>query len=256
MNRFEALNVLGLDETASDDDVKLAYYGLEKAVSTTEYGEDPKVTGQVEGLLNRAREARSFLLNPRNKVAARQVRSYTDKRRDTPVKVSSVEEKTARLHGYERLRITLVAILGNERHRRNTSIAVLVGCIVVGFILLRYLRLMQVRIVAFIVLAAVAIAGSTILTNSQLQIRRLKPHVLALDEKILKLRKSLGLDLAEGDGKLGVVLSVPEELQANPVVQELADDAKVLAVAVAEDDNPDLCDAGDEDDNKQKEDVR
>ncbi len=212
MNRFEALNVLNLEETASEDDVKLAYYGIEKAVEETDYGEDPKVVGQVEGMLNRAREARDFLLNPRNRTSARQVRSYTDRRNKGPVKVSRTEAQTARLHGLERLRTTLVSILGNERYRRNCSIASLLGCVVVGFIILRYLRLMQLRIIAFIVLAAAAIAGSTILTNSQMQIRRLKPYVVDLDSKILDLRLDLGLDPAEGDGELGVILSVPEEI--------------------------------------------
>ncbi len=218
MNRFEALNVLNLEETASEDDVKLAYYGIEKAVEETDYGEDPKVVGQVDGMLNRAREARDFLLNPRNRTSARQVRSYTDRRNGKgPVKVSRTEAQTARLHGLERLRTTLVGILGNERYRRNCSIAALLGCIVVGFIILRYLRLMQLRIVAFIVLAAVAIAGSTILTNAQMQIRRLKPYVVALDDRILNLRLELGLDPAEGDGELGVVLSVPEEIATEAV---------------------------------------
>ena len=176
--------------------------------------------GQVEGLLNRAKEARDFLLNPRNRTAARQVRSYTDQRKNTPVKVTPTEAKLARLHGLERLRTVLVGVLGNERYRRNRSIAVLLGCVVVGFIVLRYLRMMQLRIVAFIILAAVAIAGSTILTNAQMQIRRLKPHVVDLDEKIIELRLELGLDPAEGDGLLGVVLSVPEELQAIDEAEE------------------------------------
>lgn len=213
MNRFEALNVLNLQETASEDDVKLACYGIEKAVEQTDYGTDPKVVGQVEGMLNRVREARAFLLNPRNRASARQVRSYTDQRKKAPVKVTSAEANLARLHGLERLRTVLVSILGNERHKRNSSIAALLGCVVIGFIVLRYLRLMQLRIVAFVVLAAVAIAGSTILTNAQMQIRRLKPYVVGLDSKIIALRIKLGLDPAEGDGTLGVALSVPEELR-------------------------------------------
>lgn len=233
MNRFEALNVLNLQETASKDDVKLAYYGIEKAVEETDYGEDPKVVGQVDGMLNRAREARDFLLNPRNRTSAQQVRSYTDRRNKGPVKVSKTEAKTAKLHGLERLRTTLVGVLGNERYRRNCSIAALLGCVVVGFIILRYLRLMQLRIVAFIVLAAVAIAGSTILTNSQMQIRRLKPYVVDLDNKIIGLRLDLGLDPVEGDGELGVVLSVPEELMATAA--ENAD--KELVPATAENDD-------------------
>ena len=92
---------------------------------------------------------------------------------------------------------------------------------------------MQLRIVAFIVLAAVAIAGSTILTNSQMQIRRLKPYVVDLDNKIIGLRLDLGLDPVEGDGEPGVVLSVPEELMATAV--ENAD--KELVPATAENDD-------------------
>lgn len=214
MNRFEALNTLGLEETATDDDVRLAFYGLEKAVQSTAYGDDPRVNGQVDGLMNRAKEARDFLLSSRNKSAATRVRSYTDKRRG-PVKVSPMEAKTAQLHGYERLRTLLMSVLSNERHKRNMSILALLLCVVVGFVLLKYLRLMQVRIVAFIILAAVAIAGSSILTSSQLRIRKLKPYVLDLDAVIINLRRDLGLDPAEGDGKLGVSISVPEEMMAS-----------------------------------------
>lgn len=218
MNRFEALNILGLEEAATDDDVRLAFYGLEKAVQSTAYGDDPRVNGQVDGLMNRAKEARDFLLSNRNKTAATRVRAYTDKRRG-PVKVSPIEAKTAQLHGYERLRTLLMGVLSNERYKRNMSILALLICVVVGFILLKYLRLMQPRIIAFIILAAVAIAGSSILTSAQMRIRRLKPYVLDLDAVIINLRLELGLDLAEGDGKLGVTISVPEEMLASYEVE-------------------------------------
>jgi hypothetical protein len=191
MNRFEALHALGLEEGATPEDVRLAYYGLEKAVQGGDYSGSERVQRQVDALLHRAEQARDFLLNPRNQRSSDQVRGYTSRRRDA-VKVTRVEERTARLKGLEALRAHLAGYVGTHKHRRAMSIVFLLACVGVGFVFLRYLRAAP-RYIAFTILGAAAIAGSTILTTSHLQVREGRGYVQELDERIEKLKRELGL---------------------------------------------------------------
>lgn len=200
MNRFEALHTLGLEENATDDDVRLAYYGLEKAATAFDFSDSDQIAHRVSGMLDRAKESRTFLLNARNQTVARKVQSYSAKQRGK-VAVTPVEEQTARLHGLEKLRALLISFLYNERSRRRTSIFVLIGCIVVSFVILRYLRGMP-RVAVFAVLGAVAIAGTTVFTAALLQVRKARAHVASIDGKIAELRTALGLDpVAEEEGQ-------------------------------------------------------
>ena len=198
MNRFEALHTLGLEENASDDDVRLAFYGLEKAIKAFDFSDSERIAARVEGLLGRAREAKRFLLNARNQTIARKVRAYASKQRGKLV-VTPVREREARLHGLEQLRALLVSYHGDERNKRRASILTLVVCVVVGFVALRYLRGTP-RVAAFAVLGAVAVGGSTVLTAAHLQVRKARAHVLELDDAIAGLRRELGLEPAEEDG--------------------------------------------------------
>lgn len=195
MNRFEALHALGLEEDATDDEVRLSYYGLSKAVDAFDFSDAERIVRRVEGMRDHAKESKTFLLRTRNKTVARKVQSYSAKQRGK-VTVTPVEEKTARLHGLERLRGVLIGYLDEERTKRRTSIFVLVGCIVVSFVTIRYLRAMP-RIIAFSVLGAVAIAGSTVLTRSALQVRKARAHIAEVDDAIGALRRELGLDPEE-----------------------------------------------------------
>lgn len=195
MNRFEALHTLGLEENASDEDVRLACYGLEKAVKAFDFSDSERIAQRVQSLSERAKEAKGFLLSARNKTVARKVRSYASKQRGK-LTVTPVQEKTARLHGLERLRAVLIAYHDEERGKRRGSILTLLVCIVVSFVTLRYLRGMP-RMVVFAVLGAVAIGGSTLLTNSHLQVRKARDHVLHVDGAIAALRRELGLEPAE-----------------------------------------------------------
>lgn len=198
MNRFEALHALGLEENASEQDVRLAYYGLEKAITAFDFSDQERLKGQADGMLNHAKEARSFLLNSRNQKVARKVQSYSAKQRGK-LTVTPVEEKTARLRGCERVRDMVLGYAYNERSKIRSSVIALLLCIVVSFVILRYLRGMP-RIVTFAVIGAVAVAGSTVLTTSIMQSRKARAHVVELDEAIAVLRRELGLEPAEEDG--------------------------------------------------------
>ena len=140
MNRFEALHALGLEENASEEDVRLAYYGLEKAVGAFDFSDSERIDQRVKGMVEHAKESRNFLLSVRNQTVARKVRSFATKQRGK-LSVTPVEEKTARLHGLEQLRGVIVSYHSEERSKRRGSIIALLACIVVGFIGIRYLRL-------------------------------------------------------------------------------------------------------------------
>ena len=198
MNRFEALHALGLEENASEEDVRLAYYGLEKAVGTFDFSDSERIDQRVKGMVEHAKESRNFLLSVRNQTVARKVRSFAAKQRGK-LSVTPVEEKTARLHGLEQLRGVIVSYHSEERSKRRGSIIALLACIVVGFIGIRYLR-GGPRVVAFSIIGAIAVAGSTILTASHLQVRKARAHVLELDDAIAGLRRELGLEPPEEDG--------------------------------------------------------
>lgn len=197
MNRFEALHALGLEEDASEQDVRLACYGLEKAAAEFDFSDQERLNGQIEGTVNHAKEARSFLLSSRNQTAARKGQAPTSKKRGK-LTVTPTEEKTAHLGGLERVREVVLGYAYNERSKIRGSIIALLLCIVVSFVILRYLRGMP-RIVTFAIIGAVAVAGSSILTSAIMQSRKARAHVVELDAVIEPLRRDLGLEPVEGE---------------------------------------------------------
>lgn len=198
MNRFEALHALGLEEGASDEDVRLAHYGLRTAAKELDLSDCEQEAHAVEAVIAHAGESKDFLLNARNQSAMRKMKSYVAPKKRGKLTVTPVEEKTARLHGFERVRDVLTAHLDEERSRRGGSLIVLALCIVVSFILLRYLRATP-RVVGFAIVGVFAIAGSTVLTKAQMHIRKLRPHVIEVDDRILGLKRELGLVVEEED---------------------------------------------------------
>lgn len=193
MNRFEALNILGLKDGASDDEIRLACYGIEKATAAVDFTEEEHLARRAEGLSDNARAAKKFLLSSYTKTAARKTHE-AGQHGSKKVTVTPTEEKQARLHGFERLRVQVVSYLDNEYTKRRSSIWMLAVCIVVSFIALRLTRGMP-RIVAFIVIGAFAIAGSSILTVSHQQIKKATPYLLEVDKRIRALKRDLGFEV-------------------------------------------------------------
>lgn len=227
MNRFEALHALGLEDGASDEDVRLACYGIEKAVASFDVSGEEHLARRAEGLVDHARASKKFLLSSRSKTAARKVHEASSNRK-ARLSVTPAEEKSARLRGYERLRLQILSYFNGERSKRRASIMLLVACIVVSFILLRYLRGMP-RVVGFTIIGAAAIAGSTILTSSHMQIKKVKPYLLDIDARILELRRELGLVPQEGEEEAGAAAgSLATAAAAAAVVSDGVDDDEGL----------------------------
>lgn len=212
VNRFEALNVLGLDEQASDGDIRLAYYGVQKAIESHDFSDNEHLVVRVGALRDRAKEARDFLLThgtgaptpggssgPRRTGGVVGAAFGRKKRAAEKLSVTSDEEKKARLDGLEAIRVCLLTYRDGQASRRLSCLVVILICIVVGFIVLRYIRAMPPRIASFSVIAIAAIAGSTGFTTAHLQCRSVKRHLLDIDERIHELRVDLGLDDPDGD---------------------------------------------------------
>ncbi len=198
MNRFEALHALGLEEGASDDDVKMALYGIEKASGQYDFSDIEPLQRRVEHAVQSAREAKKFMLNARNRASAKQVLSFKEKAGEK-LRITALESKRALLSGTEFIRRQVCIYLGTQQDARRGSIIALLACVVVGFILLRYVRVLMARIGLFAVVAVVAVAGSTVLTRSILTIRKIKAHLLVIDDDIASLKASLGLDEEEDE---------------------------------------------------------
>lgn len=206
--------MLGLDEQASENDIRLAYYGLQKAIEAQDFSDNEHITLRVNALRDRTKEARDFLLAHGTGAAgtsrgattggARRTggavgRAFSRKKAPGKLSVTSDEEKKARLDGLESVRVCLLTYRDGQASKRLTSLVVILICIVVGFIVLRYIRAMPPRIISFSVIALAAVAASTTFTTSHLQCRNTKRHVMAIDEQIDELRRDLGLDDPEGD---------------------------------------------------------
>ncbi len=198
MNRFEALHALGLEEGASDDDVKMALYGIEKASERYDFSDIEPLQRRVEHALQTAREAKKFMLNAHNRASAKQVLSFKEKPQEK-LRVTALESKRAILSGTEFIRRQVCIYLGTQQDARRNSILALLLCVVVGFVLLRYVRVLVARMTMFGILAVVAVAGSTVLTRSILMIRKVKAHLVEIDDDIASYRHDLGLDDEEDE---------------------------------------------------------
>lgn len=224
MNRYEALNALGLQEGASEQDVRLAYYGLKKAVETQDFSEDKgKISERVELQLERAKECRDYLLANgtsneghigRSGGAVRGI--LNRKKASGKMEITAERDKQARLAGLERLRINLLTYRDQEHSRRMTCILVIVIAIVVGFVALRYVRVVAPRAIIMVAVGAAAIVSSTLFTTAHMQCRAAKRHLLDVDERIHKLRVALGIEEEEAEEESGAGKGLdPSELPAS-----------------------------------------
>lgn len=203
VNRFEALNILDLDETATEQDIRLAYYGIEKAVATQNFDQDEKFGPRVNGFLDHAREARDFLLENGATKGSKTQKSFsqafrdasdpTEKKKTGKLRVSAQDDAWARLSGLQALRVFVLSYRDHETSLRNQSIGVLIACIIVSFIMLRYLRGMP-RIAVVSVLVIIAAVGSATLTTSQRQCRTARTYVMDIDSRIHVLKDKLGIE--------------------------------------------------------------
>ena len=231
MNRFEALHTLGLEDGATDDEIRLAYYGIERSIEPNEFADIESVRRSAAGLLDRAKQSRDYLLDLNaNKTAAQMVVERAVGRKKKPkLSITAEQDKRARLNGLEKMRLIAVSHLDSQRTARNMSILAIVICIIVSFVVLRYIRAMQPRVLIFTVIAIVAVVASTILTTSLMGVRKSKAHVVALDERIDDLKRKLGIITDEEDASEDAGAAKEGTDSAVPLLSDSTDDDQAAA---------------------------
>lgn len=195
MNRYEAINVLDLEQSPTSREIRLAYYGIDQAVRSQDFTGQDKLSARVLGLRTHAREARDFLLSGKadtkgaggilGRVAKARPKGET-------LKVSAEEDARARLDGLDIVRRCIGSYREDQMGKVRGSLTALVLCVVVGFITVRYLRAMP-RIAAMLVLVAIIVAASVVLTGAQHESRAARTHLLAIDDLMHALKVKLGI---------------------------------------------------------------
>ena len=196
LNKYEALRALDLDETANEQDVRLAYYGIDKAISSQSFEDEGKVTTLVDTFKAYSLDARDFLLA--NGVDAdgndgMVDRVFRRKVKTEKLKVSAADDAWARLSGFDLLRGRLLSMRENELSKIRSCIVALVLCVVVSFITIRFLRATP-RFVVEGVLLAIIIFASVVLTDAQKWSKIVKAHVTDIDDRAHALKEKLGID--------------------------------------------------------------
>ena len=197
MNRFEALNILGLTDESTEEDVRLAYYGIKKAAEMFDFSEFEQAEHRVDNMLSRATAANKFLLSAHNMSSARRAQAQADRKGKSSKKqkltITATEAKESELKGLERVRGALIQYLDQEQSIRRSCIIALIICVVVGFIGIRYFR-GGIRVWAFIIIGVIAVGASSLVTATHLHIKKIRSYIQLVDDEILAHKIALGLE--------------------------------------------------------------
>jgi len=205
MNRIDALRTLGLEEDASENEIKLAYRELAQILHPDKYVGNRKLAARAEEQLKRVNEAYGFL---RRNAASRSAqagstssagstkagaRTTTGARRnsgssagaaaDPDYRASSLK---ARLAGIAAARTQLTAQLDHELDKRRIGIGLFIG----GLIALVVGQRTGLRLVDGIGGAAAA-WGAIQLFNALANIKAVRGHLSRLDADRKKYEQEL-----------------------------------------------------------------
>lgn len=195
VNRYEALHALGLDETATERDVRLAAYGIEKALASQTFQGEDKLCRAFEAIGRHCQEARAYLLTHKKSVKGDDGllgSVFKKKVPESKLSISAEESAGACIKGYQLVQIRMISMREHHLSRVRSCVPALLLCIVVGFIMIRYLRGTP-RYAVGCLLLAVIICVSVVLTDSSRQIRAIRRHFLDMDQKIQELGVRYGL---------------------------------------------------------------
>lgn len=115
MTRDEALQVLGLKQGASPDEVRLAYRELAQMLHPDKFGDNKKLRARAEQQMRIMNEARDVLLKGVSASSRRSGGARTTA--STPAQIAF--EAEARAHAAETARLAVVAQARTLRERRN-----------------------------------------------------------------------------------------------------------------------------------------
>ncbi|MCL1846881.1 MAG: J domain-containing protein [Coriobacteriia bacterium] len=189
MTYDEALRLFGLDEDATEADIKLAYKEMAQILHPDKYADNKRLSERANEQFKLVNEARDILLGKKGaarggagKGAGRsrgggQGYSYGESDRASSLK--------ARLAGIAAARTQLTAQLDTERDRRRVGIYLTVGGII-GVIVGFKIRMLEA------VGAPALIWGVIQLFSTQANIKMLQEHLDTLEKQRKKCEKALG----------------------------------------------------------------
>jgi len=205
MTREEALRLLGLDEDATEADVKLAYKEMAQILHPDKFADNKKLAERATEQFKRVNEARDTLLGARGRGAAGSRGATGSRSRAGARAGASGDDKygasraggapgadaqdrvtalKARLAGIAAARTQMVAQLDSERDKRRVGIYLVIGGIIGALVGVR------IRIVA--ALGGTALIWGVIqLFTSQANIKVINRHLESLDAQRRQCEKKL-----------------------------------------------------------------
>lgn len=127
MTRDEALQVLGLKQGASPDEVRLAYRELAQMLHPDKFGDNKKLRARAEQQMRIMNEARDVLLKGVSASSRRSCGARTTA--STPAQIAF--EAEARAHAAETARLAVVAQARTLRERRGGMTGMIVVAVLV-----------------------------------------------------------------------------------------------------------------------------
>lgn len=179
MYRDEALRVLGLEEGASEEDIKLAYKEMAQILHPDKFNANQKLKDRATEQFKQVNEAREILLSNKGRRGSGQQRAttagstYAQGRRSHNNRAAVLE---ARLNGIAAARVQLVAQRDAEEDSRKIGLIMLAGGVIAAAIGRRMPALLAVSSTALI-------WGIIKIINAQATIRTMNKHLTQLDEQ-------------------------------------------------------------------------
>jgi hypothetical protein len=187
MTRDEALRVLGLDENATEADIKLAYKEMAQILHPDKYADNKRLADRATEQFKNVNAARDVLLSGKSTSRGGSGRTRRDTYTYRPTDWSgphTAASLRARLSGIAAARAQLTAQLDAEKDRRRVGIYLIVGGIfgmVVGI---------RVRIIEPIGGIAL-ISGAVQAFSAGANIKTINGHLATLDEDRRKCEEEL-----------------------------------------------------------------
>lgn len=186
MNRIEALRILGLDEDATQEDIKTAYKETVQILHPDKFASNKKLQERATEQFKNLQEAYDYLTSAKGKRAA--AKDNPRAARSTTYSYSQAEAKLAGIAAARTQLIKQRDVVLDER--RNGIGMAAIGAIVA----LIFGRRPGVFAVVAGIAGAAAVWGIVQIVSSQKTITTLNEHIAQLRKEERKLRQSLEED--------------------------------------------------------------
>lgn len=174
MNRYEALHILGLDEKATADDIKVAYRELAQIMHPDKFQANQRLQSRATEQFKVITEAKDLLL--RDLSTARQRAGYEPQPQDAPAHhMSQKEQLKVQYNAAETARLTLLSYLDAERDRRKTNAIITVVALIFALVARKF------PVVALLA-SAMFIYGVVGMIGAHMQAQELKEQLESLEQ--------------------------------------------------------------------------